>query len=119
MLNQSFPTGFFPITAENEDRCAHNSKGNVVEEAILCYCNSPPAWAGNDQHPDVYLMPGTTDQYFISEEIEEEGALIPQCVFQPLESPMGHVAESAADMQPQIEAAIGACLALAQGAPKL
>ena len=67
----------------------------------------------------VYLMPGTTDQYFISEEIEEEGALIPQCVFQPLESPMGHVAESAADMQPQIEAAIGACLALAQGAPRL
>ena len=53
-----------------------------------------------------------------SEEIEEEGALIPKCVFQPLESPMGHVAESAADMQPQIEAAIGACLAL-QGAPKL
>ena len=66
MLNQSSssasssPTGFFPITAENEDRCAHISKGNVVEEAILCYCKSPPAWAGDDQHPDVYLMPGTT-----------------------------------------------------------
>ena len=61
MLNQSssFPNGFFPITAENEDRCAHKSTGNVVEEAILCYCKSRPAWAGDDQQ-NVYLMPGTT-----------------------------------------------------------
>ena len=61
MVNQpsSSPTGFFPITAENEGRCAHNSTGNVVEDAILCYCKSRPAWAGDDQQ-NVYLMPGTT-----------------------------------------------------------
>ena len=59
----------------------------------------------------VYLMPSTTDQYFISEEIEKEGLMIPDCVFQPLVSPMGHIAESAPDMQPQIQAAIDACLA--------
>ena len=60
MLNQSpfSPTGFPPITAENEDRCAKNPKGSVVEEAILCYCKSPPAWAENNHH--VYLILGTT-----------------------------------------------------------
>ena len=59
----------------------------------------------------VHLMPGSTDQYFIAEEIADEAAMIPGCVFAPLVSPMGHVAESAADMQPQINGAIAACLA--------
>jgi len=62
----------------------------------------------------VYMMPGSTDQYFVAAEIAEQARMIPNCVLSPLESPMGHVAESAADMQPQIQSAIQACLEKAE-----
>merc|ERR1712079_956730 len=65
----------------------------------------------------VYLMPGSTDQYFVAEEIEEEARLIPRCVFQPLVSPFGHVAEGRPECQPQIQAAIITCLRDGAGNP--
>lgn len=59
----------------------------------------------------VYLMPGSTDQYFVAEEIEAESRLIPRCVYEPLVSPWGHTAEGRPECQAQIQAAISACLA--------
>lgn len=61
----------------------------------------------------VYIMPGSSDQYFIADDIKDQAALIPNCVYEPLVSPMGHAAERMPDMQPQIDAAIAACLAKA------
>jgi len=58
----------------------------------------------------VYFLPGSTDQYFRAEEIAEEAKHIPNCIFKPLESPMGHLAESAQDMQEIINDAIQVCL---------
>lgn len=58
----------------------------------------------------VYLLPGSTDQYFVAEEIEQEAKLIPRCIFQPLESPFGHVAEGRPECQAQIQKAISTCL---------
>lgn len=58
----------------------------------------------------VYLMPGSTDQYFVAEDIKKQADMIPNCVYEPLVSPMGHAAERMPDRQPQINAAIAACL---------
>jgi len=58
----------------------------------------------------VYLMPGSTDQYFVAEDIEKESMLIPRCIFQPLVSPFGHIVEFRPECQAQIQAGISACL---------
>jgi len=58
----------------------------------------------------VYLMPGSTDQYFRMDEVEAESKMIPGCVFKPLISDKGHTAESQEACQPDINAAIADCL---------
>ena len=50
-------------------------------------------------------------QYFRKEEIEAEAAMVPDAVFRPLESCMGHIAEYDEACQPAISGAIAEALA--------
>jgi len=58
----------------------------------------------------VFLLPGSTDQYFVAEDIEKESKLIPNCVYSPLASDFGHAAEFLPWTQGKINEAIQKCL---------
>ena len=59
----------------------------------------------------MWILPGSTDQYFRAEEIALEASMVRDAVFQPLQSSLGHFAEFDESCQPAINNAISAALA--------
>jgi len=58
----------------------------------------------------VFLLPGSTDQYFLASEIQEEAKMIPKCVYKPIVSRFGHICEMIPWNQKSVNEAIRQCL---------
>ena len=58
----------------------------------------------------MWIRPSTTDQYFRAEEIKLEAEMVPNAIFQPLESSLGHFAEFDDTCQASINETIQAAL---------